>query len=392
MGKKVVILFSIPFFLMVIFYFYFFSYVNKKNQERVLMLSMSQAKLTSAFISVAGNHLLESGEKSLESFLSGLLEREDVIYVAVVKEGKLIFWDSVYSGYLPIEKGKSPRLVPSPIGSILEIKSILNKGYEVYIGFDFSLLDEIRKRAFTNFLVVFLFLLFFSSLALGYMLYINTLYFRKEKELLKERQEKERFKELSMLAASLSHELKNPINNLYLNLQLLEGKVREENARKYLSVVKDQARRLSSIVETHLSLVRLSPRLRKVNLREVLSSLISEKIELIMEEEFQMRTDPQLLHIAISNLIRNSEEAGASRIWIRVLRGRIEVEDDAGGVNKEELSKIFSPFYSGKREGTGIGLALVRRIIEALGGRIKGENGDKGLKIIMEFSHENFDN
>jgi len=105
-----------------------------------------------------------------------------------------------------------------------------------------------------------------------------------------------------------------------------------------------------------------------------------------------MLTDPQLLHIAISNLIRNSEEAGASRIWIRVLRGRIEVENDAGGVNKEELSKIFSPFYSGKREGTGIGLALVRRIIEALGGRIKGENGDKGLKIIMEFSHENFDN
>ncbi len=392
MGKKVVILFSIPFFLMVIFYFYFFSYVNKKNQERVLMLSMSQAKLTSAFISVAGNHLLESGEKSLESFLSGLLEREDVIYVAVVKEGKPIFWDSVYSGYLPIGRGKSPRLIPSPIGSILEIKSILNKGYEVYIGFDFSLLDEIRKRAFTNFLVVFLFLLFFSSLSLGYMLYVNSLYFRKEKELLKERQEKERFKELSMLAASLSHELKNPINNLYLNLQLLEGKVREENARKYLSVVKDQARRLSSIVETHLSLVRLSPRLRKVNLRDVLSSLISEKIELIMEEEFQMRTDPQLLHIAISNLIRNSEEAGASRIWIRVLRGRIEVEDDAGGVNKEELSKIFSPFYSGKREGTGIGLALVRRIIEALGGRIKGENGDKGLKIIMEFSHENFDN
>ena len=392
MGKKVVILFSIPFFLMVIFYFYFFSYVNKKNQERVLMLSMSQAKLTSAFISVAGNHLLESGEKSLESFLSGLLEREDVIYVAVVKEGKLIFWDSVYSGYLPIEKGKSPRLIPSPIGSILEIKSILNKGYEVYIGFDFSLLDEIRKRAFTNFLVVFLFLLFFSSLSLGYMLYVNSLYFRKEKELLKERQEKERFKELSMLAASLSHELKNPINNLYLNLQLLEGKVKEENARKYLSVVKDQARRLSSIVETHLSLVRLSPRLRKVNLRDVLSPLISEKIELIMEDEFQMLTDPQLLHIAISNLIRNSEEAGASRIWIRVLRGRIEVENDAGGVNKEELSKIFSPFYSGKREGTGIGLALVRRIIEALGGRIKGENGDKGLKIIMEFSHENFDN
>ncbi len=335
---------------------------------------------------------MEEGEESLERFLRGLMEDDNVIYVAVKKKDKLIFWDSKYSGYLPIERENPPRIFSSPIGSILELKGDIGNGISVYLGFDFSLLDEIKRRSFTNFLIVFITLLVFSALSLGYVLYINRLYFIKERELMGERQEKERFKELSLLTSSLSHELKNPVNNLYLNLQLLEGKIQGEKEGKYISRIKEEARRLSQIIETHLSLIKLSPDFRKVRLRDLIPSGYSVNLILEFDEDFSIVTDPDLFRLVISNLLRNSQEAGARNVWIRAYGRRMEVEDDAGGVSEDHLKKLFYPFYSGKKEGTGIGLALVKRIVEALNMKIRAENGDKGLKIIMEIQNENTGN
>ena len=392
MGKKVIVLVSIPFILLVAFYFYFFSYVNSKNRERVLALSLSQGRLNSVFIEVAGKHLLEEGEESLERFLRGLMEDDNVIYVAVKKKDKLIFWDSKYSGYLPLERENSPRIFSSPIGSILELKGDIGNGVSVYLGFDFSLLDEIKRRSFVNFLIVFAVLLVFSALSLGYILYVNRLYFIKERELISERQEKERFKELSLLTSSLSHELKNPINNLYLNLQLLEGKIQGDKEGKYIARIKEEARRLSQIIEIHLSLIKLYPNFRKVRLKDLVPSGYSVNVILEVDEDFSIVTDPDLFRLVVSNLFRNSQEAEARNVWFRAYGRRIEVEDDAGGVSEEHLEKLFYPFYSGKREGTGIGLALAKRIVEALNMKIWAENGNKGLKIIMEMQNENTGN
>ncbi len=357
-----------------------------------MTLSLAQAKLNTVFIEVAGRHLLEEGEENLKKFLARLMQNDDVIYVAVEKKGKLIFWDSKYPGYLPIEKKQSPRIFPSPIGSILEMKGEVGDGISVYLGMDFSLLDEIKRRSFANFLVVFTTLLIFSALSIGYILYVNRLYFNKERELLQERQEKERFKELTLLTSSLSHELKNPINNLYLALQLLERKLQGEGERKYLAKIREEAKRLSQIVETHLSLIRLSPQLRRVRLRELIPCDYPLNLHLEGEENITVETDPRLFGIIISNIFRNSREAGAQNIWVRFRQNRLEVEDDAGGVSPALLEMLFKPFYSGKREGTGIGLALAKRVAEALGIEIWAENGRQGLKITMEFKNEGVNN
>ncbi len=392
MGKRTVILFLLPFLFLAIFYAYFFSYVNSKNQQRVMDLALAQAKINTAFIEVAGKHLLEEGEENLENFLSRLMEDEEVVYVAVEKKGKLTFWDSKYPGYLPIQKRTSPRIFPSPIGSILEMRGEIGEGVFVYLGIDFSLLDEIKKRSFVNFLVVFSSLLLFSALSFAYILYVNHLYFKKEEEVFRERQEKERFRELSLLTSSLSHELKNPINNLYLNLQLLERKLREDDLARYLSRLKQEARRLSDIVETHLSLIKLSPHREKVKLKDLLPLEYPLVLHLEVDKDLELETDPKLFRLILSNLLRNSAEAGAKNVWLRWKERRLEVEDDAGGVGQEHLETLFEPFYSGKKEGSGIGLALVRRVAEALGIKIKAENGENGLKIIMEFKDEDSDN
>ncbi len=392
MGKRAIILFSLPFIFLAGFYFYFFSYVNSRNRQRVIMLSLAQANLNTVFIEVAGGHLLEEGEENLEKFLTRLMKDKNVIYVAVEKKGKLIFWDSKFPGYLPIERKPSPRIFPSPIGSILEMKGEVEDGVYVYLGMDFSLLDEIKKRSFTNFLMVFTMLLLFSAFSIGYILYVNRLYSKKEKELLQEKQEKERFKELTLLASSLSHELKNPINNLYLALQLLERKLQKHEEKKYLERIRQEAKRLSQTVETHLSLIKLNPQMRRVGLRELIPAEASLNLHLDLEEGLEVKTDPRLFTLIISNILRNSREAGAKEVWVRTRGLRLEFEDDAGGVSPQELDLIFKPFYSGKREGTGIGLALVKRVAEALGIKIWAENGAHGLKIIMEFEDEDIDN
>jgi signal transduction histidine kinase len=94
----------------------------------------------------------------------------------------------------------------------------------------------------------------------------------------------------------------------------------------------------------------------------------------------------------VSNLVRNSVDAfdgEAGEISIRVFAAKetvvLEIEDSGGGVPDDQLPMLFSPHFSTTSAGSGLGLALVEQVVSRCQGRVEAANGQRGLKVRLEF-------
>lgn len=197
------------------------------------------------------------------------------------------------------------------------------------------------------------------------------------------------------LAGALIHEIKNPLNTLSLNLQLLAedwrdaGGQKERRALKRIRLLQAETDRLASILDDFMDLVRghpLMPSECDVN------KIVDEAITFVRPElesnciEIRSsygrlppsRLDANLMKQALLNLILNAEQAMSDdhprEIIIRTVPEddsvRIDVIDTGRGIPAENVKKIFDAFYSTRKGGTGLGLSTTRRIVEEHGGRI----------------------
>ena len=197
------------------------------------------------------------------------------------------------------------------------------------------------------------------------------------------------------LAGGLIHEIKNPLNTLSLNLQLLaEDWQKAENpeerrALKRIHRLKAETERLTSILDEFMGFVRghrLSPTDCDVNaLVEEVVTFVQPEIEMKRVEIRasygalpRCRLDINLIKQALLNLILNAEQASADtanpEIIVRTAReddgARIDVIDTGRGIPADEMEHIFDAFYSTRKGGTGLGLPMTRRIVEEHGGRL----------------------
>ena len=197
------------------------------------------------------------------------------------------------------------------------------------------------------------------------------------------------------LAGGLIHEIKNPLNTLSLNLQLLAEDwqqaetAKQRRALKRIELLQSETRRLTSILDDFMNFVR-GHRLEAADcdvnklIREVLTfvqpELESNRIDVRTGYEPlpACRLDANLIRQALLNLILNAEQALAGRdggeIIVRTAPAgdgvRIDVIDTGNGIDPNDAEKVFEAFYSTKRGGTGLGLPTTRRIVEEHGGRI----------------------
>ncbi len=195
---------------------------------------------------------------------------------------------------------------------------------------------------------------------------------------------KERLSALGELSAGLAHEIRNP-------LQIIQGTA-EMVQRKYpdadLSDVVEEVRRMNQLVRDLLDYARPQAMDRSVidphalMERAILEAgLPREGIELGMELESECRYlgDEALLERVLVNLLRNAVEAlepGGGMIQVRTACWdddglSIEVEDDGAGIHEEDLGRVFTPFFSRKEAGVGMGLCLSRRVVEQHGGTLE---------------------
>jgi signal transduction histidine kinase len=204
----------------------------------------------------------------------------------------------------------------------------------------------------------------------------------------------DRYTEIAQLAGGLAHEIKNPLSTIRLNIELLAEDLEEVDAPqarrafRKIDVVKRECRRLEELLNGFLHFagahrLDLQPGDANRAIREVIElfrpQAMESKIEVIeylASDLPSVLLDPRSFHRALFNLVLNAQQAmpDGGELVIRTRHGgneiAIDLIDTGYGMDAETLEHLFEAFFSTKKGGSGLGLATVRKIIEAHNGRI----------------------
>ncbi|HXA43949.1 MAG TPA: ATP-binding protein [Candidatus Angelobacter sp.] len=233
--------------------------------------------------------------------------------------------------------------------------------------------------------------------------------------------ETERLQALTLLAASVAHEIGNPLNALHIHLQLMEREVKKLKAapaqsksgararrqretaetdaadagkklEQYLAVAKGEIDRLDYILTQFLGAIRPAP----VQLGLASLNGVVEKTLELLGPEIENRgvsvkkklarnltatpIDSTQMQQVMVNLVKNAVQAMTKGGSLTLQTGEtgdsvwVSVTDTGGGIPQEQINRIFEPFYTTKKKGTGLGLMIVQRIIRAHNGRVELES------------------
>lgn len=247
----------------------------------------------------------------------------------------------------------------------------------------------------------------------GYVIVLSDL--TEERVSMKERIESERIDSIVRLAAGVAHELGNPLNSLTIHLQLIERKLKklaeQADAAKLaesLQVCQGEVERLDGIITHFLEAVRpQKPDLNELDLlalvEEVLrvqeAELSDRKLEVKVELSDDLPSilgDRDQIKQVFFNLIKNAMEAMQPNGSLRILASRdddyvyLQFVDTGSGISEEDLSKVFQAYYTTKKEGHGLGMMIVERIMREHGGHIIIESRKKaGTAITLQFPQQN---
>jgi len=232
------------------------------------------------------------------------------------------------------------------------------------------------------------------------------------KRLEEERKELEKLAFLGELAGNLAHEIRNPVQAIYLAMELLISKKVDGDPEFLKSVLKD-AERLQEIVNRFLHYAKLHDlKLEEVNVSDAIENAFSQvaeniadgiKLENQVPRDYKVKADPGKLRELFANLFRNSIEAKTQgKIEVLFIKGGEEVElvdgekfrapwdtiivrDYGEGMDEDMLLKAKELFFTTKKDGMGFGLAICDRIAKAQGWRLSiHSRKGKGTDVLLE--------
>ena len=227
------------------------------------------------------------------------------------------------------------------------------------------------------------------------------------------------------IISNLSHEFKTPLSSIRSSAQILEKMVERnmmhENSLKHILRIEKSAEILNELLVRILSVERDQDKLYSAELMEIdfmmfmesieeevktmqgASITVDYKIELFSET---LITDPKLLRLILTNLISNACKYSPESTQVDVIISSdeanmtLEVRDYGIGMDTEDVNQIFYRFFRGKNvgsiEGTGIGMSIVKRCIDALGGKIEieseiGKGSTFRVRVpVLEVKHQSF--
>lgn len=199
-----------------------------------------------------------------------------------------------------------------------------------------------------------------------------------------------RERELQMMLGGIAHEVRNPLGGMELFVGLLREDLSDRpDELALLGRVEAELGNLKRLVEEFLAYARRQPPERQpldlAALVDEVATLVDVDLRLEPGPDAPLAADRDQLRRLLLNLVRNARQAGATTVRVRRAGTALVVEDDGPGVPSDQADRIFDAFYTTREKGTGLGLALCRRIAEDHGGRLVLENpGARGARFRVE--------
>jgi signal transduction histidine kinase len=215
--------------------------------------------------------------------------------------------------------------------------------------------------------------------------------------------ESERLAAIGRLAAQITHEIRNPLSSVALNIELLGDDVehlpdaRQDEARSILAAVAGEVDRLTEITEGYLRYARLpAPKTSLGDVGDLLADLAAFSqgeatqadvmLELRVDDDLpEVPHDRPRLRQAFLNLLRNALEAAGRGGTVRLVATSddtgavvVRVEDSGPGVPDDVRERLFEPFFTTKDHGTGLGLTLTQEIVDDHSGQLELDTSDLG--------------
>jgi two-component system, NtrC family, sensor kinase len=205
--------------------------------------------------------------------------------------------------------------------------------------------------------------------------------------------ESEKLAAVGRLAASIAHEVNNPLEAIKNSLYLMQSNKDAEKNARFLDIARKETERVSHIIRQMLGFARRSGEVEQVDVNQLIEEtlvLVDKKmrqsgIRIVREFAEQLplvRARADQLRQVFLNLILNAQQSIMGSGVIRIATARydeqslqpsisIQISDSGVGINEEDLTRIFEPFFSTRKRGTGLGLWVTQDIVRQHGGRIE---------------------
>jgi signal transduction histidine kinase len=205
----------------------------------------------------------------------------------------------------------------------------------------------------------------------------------------------ERLAALGEMTAGVAHEIRNPLGIISSTAELLQERLeRYEPQNRLARIIVEEVNRLNEKVTEFLDFARPRvPNLRSCDLEKVLDRSLEflqpeiDRLHIVVERHYSpngqpQMADPDLLHQALLNILLNAIQAMPHGGSLKVSAGpgpkdqgsQIIIEDSGGGIDPDTIKKVFNPFFTTKEKGSGLGLPIVKSIIETHRGAIRIES------------------
>ncbi len=203
----------------------------------------------------------------------------------------------------------------------------------------------------------------------------------------------ERLALVGQMLAQITHEVRNPLNAMSLNAELLAEELQDDEGQAMLQTITEEIGRLEHLTARYLDLSRKrEPAMAAADPMALTQQVLDVEDEVLKRAGVHTEVtgsdcslvslDTDAMSRALRNLVRNAIEAGASHIYIdvdqRSTELRLTVADDGPGLPPAQAEQVFEPFFTTKAKGTGLGLAISRQELEEVGGTLLSASSEHG--------------